>query len=223
MKTDGEHTNAATKSGQIAELLQERIASQIIGQGTRLQEAELAAEFSSSRTVIREALGSLEQRGLITRIPNRGAIVKKLEVDEVEEIFEVREWLEAMLTYRATLNAPDGHWQAFHGIFDFELKNRIASGDIKSYNDCLEQLRTETLIQSRNKIAVQYVNLILDRARVIKNRITLLPGRAEAGRQMHVRMLEFMNERDAEGAQAVKREIIRSARALFQKYRSLIL
>jgi len=214
---------SVSRTGRVVNVLQERIANQEISPGARLQEAELASEFSASRTVIREALSSLEQRGLVLRIPNRGAVVKKLEAKEVHEIFEIREWLEAMLTYQATINAPEGHWKPFIEEFVRDLKDKIEDGNIESYNETLERLRSETVRLSQNKTAGQFIGLILDRARMIKTRITLLPGRAEAGRKMHVDMLICMDKRDPEGAQRIKREIIRSAREAFHKYQSLVI
>lgn len=223
MSTPETKATTVSRTGQVVKVLQERIANQVLSPGARLQEAELAAEFSASRTVIREALSSLEQRGLVLRIPNRGAVVKKLEAKEVDEIFEIREWLEAMLTYQATINAPEGHWKGFIEEFSTVLATRIANGEIGAYNETLERLRSETVRLSQNKTAGQFIGLILERARRIQTRITLLPGRAETGRKMHVDMLVCMDKRDPEGAQKIKREIIRSARDAFHKYQSFVI
>ena len=48
--------------------------------GSKLRENELALEFGVPRTRVREALSVLEQRGLVERIPNRGAVVMRLEL-----------------------------------------------------------------------------------------------------------------------------------------------
>ncbi|WP_370211275.1 GntR family transcriptional regulator [Roseovarius sp.] len=218
---NGKH--GGTKVWRIAEDLQERIASQQLRAGERLQEQALATEFDTSRTVIREVLGSLEQRSLVQRIPNRGAFVKRLEEKEVLDIFEIREWLEALLTVRATEKAPDGHWQRFIDQFETPLLESINEGNIAFYNDALEELRLETARIADNEIANSFIYQVLDRARIIKIRVTLLPGRAETGRLLHLKMLHCMADRDAEGAQRHKREIISSARDLFVKYKALIL
>lgn len=213
----------ASRVLRIVEVLQERIASQQLRGGERLHEQALATEFGTSRTVIREVLGSLEQRSLVQRIPNRGAYVKGLGEKEVLEIFEIREWLEALLTLRATQNAPDGHWARFIALFEGPLAASIQAGDLTAYNDALEDLRLETARIADNEIANGFIYQVLDRARVIKIRVTLLPGRAEAGRLLHLKMLGCMAGRDGEGAQRYKREIISSARDLFVKYKALIL
>src|SRR5260370_40853915 len=62
----------------------------------RLLEQDLSARFETHRGDVRLALFELERRGLIQRIPNRGAIVRDLTPQEVTEIYAVREELEVM-------------------------------------------------------------------------------------------------------------------------------
>lgn len=75
---------------QIAARLAERILSGVYSPGERIREETLAGEFAVSRGPAREALRLLEKDGLITILPRRGAMVTKLTVDEVREIFEIR-------------------------------------------------------------------------------------------------------------------------------------
>jgi len=75
---------------QIAARLAERILSGAYAPGERIREETLAAEFAVSRGPAREALRMLEKDGLITILARRGAMVTKLSVDEVREIFEIR-------------------------------------------------------------------------------------------------------------------------------------
>lgn len=75
---------------QIAARLAERILSNVYAPGERIREEALASEFAVSRGPAREALRMLEKDGLITILARRGAMVTKLSVDEVREIFEIR-------------------------------------------------------------------------------------------------------------------------------------
>ncbi len=75
---------------QIAARLAERILNGAYAPGERIREEALAAEFEVSRGPAREALRMLEKDGLITILARRGAMVTKLSVDEVREIFEIR-------------------------------------------------------------------------------------------------------------------------------------
>ncbi|MCJ7704995.1 MAG: GntR family transcriptional regulator [Desulfobacterales bacterium] len=60
----------------------------------RLVEMDLISRFGVSRTVIREALKSLEARGLVRATPYRGVVVADLTTEEIEEIYFVRTELE---------------------------------------------------------------------------------------------------------------------------------
>jgi len=62
----------------------------------RLIEQELCDRFHTHRGDVRLALFELEKKGVVQRIPNRGAIVRDLTPKEVMEIYAVREELEVM-------------------------------------------------------------------------------------------------------------------------------
>ena len=62
----------------------------------RLVEQDLCDHFHTHRGDVRLALFELEKKGIVQRIPNRGAIVRDLTPREVMEIYAVREEVEVM-------------------------------------------------------------------------------------------------------------------------------
>jgi DNA-binding GntR family transcriptional regulator len=62
----------------------------------RLVEQDLSDLFHTHRGDVRLALFELEKKGLVERIPNRGAMVRGLTPSEVKEIYAVREEVEVM-------------------------------------------------------------------------------------------------------------------------------
>jgi DNA-binding GntR family transcriptional regulator len=62
----------------------------------RLVEQDLCDRFNTHRGDVRLALFELEKKGIVRRIPNRGAIVRDLSPREVLDIYAVREELEVM-------------------------------------------------------------------------------------------------------------------------------
>jgi DNA-binding GntR family transcriptional regulator len=62
--------------------------------GFQLRQDELAERFGTSRIPVREALKQLEAEGFVTFLPNRGAVVSDLSIDEVVELLELRIALE---------------------------------------------------------------------------------------------------------------------------------
>jgi len=88
------------RESSIASLIARKIEEGIVlGQRhprERLVEQDLCADFNTHRGDVRLALFELEKKGLVQRIPNRGAIVRDLTPREVAEIYNVREELEVM-------------------------------------------------------------------------------------------------------------------------------
>lgn len=61
----------------------------------RLTEDALMARFGAKRHVVRRALDDLVRVGVVVREPHRGAAVRHFSAKEVEEIYELRELLQA--------------------------------------------------------------------------------------------------------------------------------
>ncbi len=71
--------------------------------GARLTEESLAQQLGISKSPIREALNRLETEGLIHIEPRRGAYLRTFSVDEIGDIYDLREALETHAVARARL------------------------------------------------------------------------------------------------------------------------
>ena len=85
-----------THLDQIIQSLREQILSGTYASNERLGEIALADTLGGSRTLVRLALGALEQEGLVRREPNRGFRVRGYSLDEVSDAIAVRGEMEAM-------------------------------------------------------------------------------------------------------------------------------
>ena len=75
---------------EIHETIRDRICLLEYAPGSLLREAALAAEFGVSRTPIREIMQRLTQEGLVESRNGVGTLVKPLDFDEIEDIYEMR-------------------------------------------------------------------------------------------------------------------------------------
>ena len=66
----------------------------------RLVEDEFMRRFDTSRHAVRSAFDEMQRSGLIEREANRGAWVRSYPVQEIEELFELQETLEAQAILR---------------------------------------------------------------------------------------------------------------------------
>jgi len=76
--------------------IREKILNGEITPGERLIETRLAQDIGTSRTPVREALHSLELEKLIKSIPRVGYVVEGMNVQELEQICEIRSVIEAL-------------------------------------------------------------------------------------------------------------------------------
>src|SRR5579864_1592388 len=78
----------------VADKLREQIIRGEIPEGAQLRQDAIATQYQVSRIPVREALRQLDAEGLITIVPNRGAIVPALSPTDIEELFTIRALLE---------------------------------------------------------------------------------------------------------------------------------
>ena len=79
---------------QVVAMLQEDIVLGRLPPGARLVEEDLADRLHTKRHVLRQAFVELERFGLVERKRNRGAAVRQLTLEDVAQIYAVREVLE---------------------------------------------------------------------------------------------------------------------------------
>ncbi|MBM7704152.1 GntR family transcriptional regulator [Metabacillus iocasae] len=89
----------ASAGDRVAYELRMRIISGLIESGTILSENKLAADFSVSRSPVREALKILATENMI-RLERMGAVVIGLTEKEIEEIYDVRLLIETFVFER---------------------------------------------------------------------------------------------------------------------------
>lgn len=210
-------------SDQLVDGLRRRIVTQDLPPGAPLREQELAAEFGVSRARIRDAFGVLEERGLIERVPNRGAVVARPEMERIDELFEVREVLEAQTVRLATEKAPPGSFDDLALRFGVAMEASLAHNDLDAYAGAVHAMRDRCIALADNAVLSKLLGSLYDRTAVLIRRLVLVPGRAQEGMRQHRRILTAMRAGDAETAERLKRENIRSAREWLHDYRKYLL
>lgn len=104
----------------------------------RVNEAELARHYHVSRTVTRDVVGRLQQRGLIRKDDRSRWYAPSLSPDHVGELYELRWLLEPTALAKAAPNVPPGFLRAMRR----NLESAIGDGESIA-GSTLDQLEEE--------------------------------------------------------------------------------
>ena len=104
------------------------VVEQRLPPGTKLPEDQLAAHFSVSRTLVRGALRSLAQDGIVVLARNRGASVASPSPQEARDLFEARRVIESVTVARAAERAGEADLAALAALMT-DGRDALAAGD----------------------------------------------------------------------------------------------
>ena len=149
----------------IFDTLKKRIIKWEYLPGQRLTEESLCSEFGVSRVPVREALRMLEDNRLVDKIPYRGCTVKQPNLQEINDLYDVRLALELFVVEQlARQGMPPLVAQALRQIWESLLAtDQPAEVDVFSLARQDEGFH-ETLAQATgNRLLAEQLHLINER------------------------------------------------------------
>ncbi|MEQ7124675.1 GntR family transcriptional regulator [Actinopolymorpha sp. B11F2] len=94
-------------AGRVADILRDRIAEGFFPPGDRLPEDEIGRALGVSRNTLREAFRLLTHERLLVHEMNRGVFVRRLSVEDVVDLFQLRRLLECAAVRTVGSPSPD--------------------------------------------------------------------------------------------------------------------
>ncbi|MFC6357101.1 GntR family transcriptional regulator [Luethyella okanaganae] len=151
--------DARDAAGRLAEQMRDDLTRGVFMPRERLVESELVQRYSCARAAVREALVLLSADGLVERLPNRGAHVRGLTVEEAIEIAEVRLALESLCSSYAALRATEEdrvalsrHVRAMADAVASDSPHRYRSESVE-FHECLMRIsRHESMTRELRSI-----------------------------------------------------------------------
>lgn len=190
--------------------LKTRIMSADLPPGASLNELEIAAALGTSRTPVREAIRKLEQEGLAMRYPNRGAIVTKLSMTDVLEIWQLREILEPAACALAADRIDRDALARLEGTF-LELRGQEMGPE--AYETFLRaDVGLHGLIVDSTGNATLRSVLGMLNERIVQVRVVTSPTRFQSAVAEHLAIVAALKARDAQEAMAAMRRHLERAR-----------
>jgi phosphonate utilization transcriptional regulator len=134
---DGVHAIRMVQSSSLPMLVQREIERMILAghlpAGSKLNEATLADMLGVSRGPVREAFRALEESGLVRLEKNRGVFVRRIDVGEADEIFELRAVLDEFVGRRVAQNASAEAVRDLRALVD-RMDKAAAKNDLDAYH-----------------------------------------------------------------------------------------
>jgi DNA-binding GntR family transcriptional regulator len=186
-----------TAHSYVLERLRRAILDGDLPGGTRLRQVELASEFAVSITPVREALRDLAGEGLVVFDPHRGSTVRRLDLNEVREIYEMRIALEPIMVRRMVgnvdadrLNEAERLIRKLDRIKDRAIWSELNLQFHACFNDTDKSSRLATTLNGLRDSASSYVSLSLQAS----------PDRRAESNLEHAQILESYRNGDTERA-----------------------
>ena len=180
------------------EVLKHAIITGEIPAGERIVETEYADRLHISRTPLREALRKLERDGLVEYVVRRGVVVRAFTIDDVEQIYTIRNALE-MLTLPAIIEKATPEdiaslREKLHG-----MDALMEAGDIEKLSPLTRAFHSQL-----TAISAQYRILrVIESQDEYITRFSAMAIRQENRRteahQEHYQLVQYVEDRNLEG------------------------
>lgn len=193
-----------TEQDELAGRIRDEILAGRFVPEQRLVEADLSAKFAASRASVRLALVMLANEGLVERLPNRGARVRSITLEEAVEIVEVRAALEALCARKAAERLTEEDAQELRQLRE-EILAAVAGGDLLGYSRLNQQMDRLLLAVSGHETAALLLERLWAQSARHQFRIAFLPGRAQRSAPEHVAIIDAVLAGDADGAEQATR------------------
>ena len=189
--------------------LRRSIAEGELDPGEPLTEEMLSRRFGVSRTPVREALAKLERDRLVRVVPKKGAFVRAVSSDEVRELYQLREALEALAVRLAAPRVDRDELAGFETRFRALRAVGAGFAEVRALG---EELHRYLVKQGGNAHLAAMLEQIHHQVRPVWGLSILAPRRVQALIREHLTMLAALRAGDARRAERLMVEHVRRVR-----------
>ena len=171
----------------------------------RLIESDVADEHGASRGEVRLALNELITEGLVERIPNRGARVRKVSLEEAIEITEVRAAVESLCARKAAEKITDEQANELSDIGQ-AMQEAVERGARDEYSNLNRKLHTLIIAVADQQTAAQTIARLRGQAIRYHFQLSTQPDRPQVSLPQHLAIIEAICARNRGAAAAAMQE-----------------
>jgi DNA-binding GntR family transcriptional regulator len=181
---------------EVADRLRDLIIRGELRPAQRLNERLLTKRFGISRTPLREAFTILAADGLVTLLPNRGAMVATVTAADAEDMFQVMAVLEALGGELACQRASDVDIAEVRALHE-QMRGYHDSRDLDAYFDFNQRIHQKIVDSAGNRELTDTYKRISRRIRRARYLANLSRERWDHAMDEHEEILEAFVQRDS--------------------------
>ena len=164
----------------------------------RINETELCQRLGVSRTPVREAIKTLASEGLIELVRNKGAIVRRLGVSEIEDMLEAVGMIERYAAEVGVKRASRAEIDAIAALHK-RMREHFKARDRLPYYKLNQSIHAAIVALTHNSTLIathEGLQMRLRRIRYVGNE---LPTSWSGAMREHEAMIKALKARDADG------------------------
>lgn len=184
--------------------------------GVRLDERNLAEKLGISRTPVREAIARLANEGVVEYRPYQGNFVRSFTLQQVHDLFEVREALESLSATLAAAQMTDADLTALEKIIE-RCHDALDAGNLEKFERMDQEFHKAIARASKNEILIHSLDRLgvqIQLARHAANRSPELPTKTKREREL---ILAALRKKNGERAGKLMRQHIEGTRTALLK------
>tara|TARA_Y100001960_G_scaffold322016_1_gene397742 strand:+ start:1267 stop:1941 length:675 start_codon:yes stop_codon:yes gene_type:complete len=191
--------------------IREAILDGNIQPGAKLIERELTQETGVSRSALREALASLDEKGLVQREPYRGYRVTNLTKKQVQDLYELREVVESQAAELFALRATDGDLKDLLEAFSY-LKDNIFHRDMAVVRRAKVNYYSVIYAGCKNVELENALSNLIERIFYLRGRSLLTESRRKKSLAEFKALTDALIRRDREGVREITHQHLKAAK-----------
>lgn len=200
-----------TLAAQVAERIRLAILNHTLLPGSRINQHQLAEDLEVSLVPVREALKTLEAEGLVTINPRRGAFVTAISLDDLDELYAARQFIEGEAIRLATPRLNEDDFAVLRTMIA-EMQRMTDQNEIAEFMRLNRAFHMHIYRAMGNRHLYHVVDTLWERSELYRYRYMFVIRNAESIHQEHLAIYDALVRRDAESASALAREHIRHTR-----------
>jgi len=194
---------------KVYHVLKHAIVRGDLAPNSKLVLTEIAKSLKISNTPIREAINKLVSEGFVKIIPNKGIIVKEVNIDDFQESLQVRAFLDGLIAKLATEKITDKEIDNMMGMMH-EMEQCVKEDDRLTYNDLDIKFHDFLLTIAENNTLKEIYNNLIEHGYRFRLRTLKISDRMGKSLKEHREIALKIKERNPDEANRVSQKHIES-------------